>query len=145
MGSIKHLFSKTIFIDSAPFIYFIEKHSQYHNQLFEIFEANDNGDIFFQTSSLTLQEVLVQPFRLKRNKLARQYEQILTTSPNIHIYNIDIEVARRAAKLRAIHNLKTPDAIQLATALEKSADIFFTNDLNLKKVSEIEVMTLMDI
>jgi predicted nucleic acid-binding protein len=47
--------------------------------------------------------------------------------------------------LRANYNLKTPDSIQLASGIQKNADIFFTNDKNLKRVDKIEVLTLGEI
>lgn len=145
MGLNKRFLHKTFFVDTAPFIYFIEKNKKYHKKLFEIFQLNDTGYINFQTSTLTLLEVLVQPLKFDQLKLAAQYEQILTTSPNLAIYTVDVTISKRAAELRAYYNLKTPDAIQLATALEKKADIFFTNDLDLKKISEIEILTIEDI
>jgi hypothetical protein len=40
--------------------------------------------------------------------------------------------------------LKTPDAIQLAAALISSSDFFLTNDVRLKNIEEIEVLTLDD-
>ncbi|MDY0201998.1 MAG: hypothetical protein RBR40_13535 [Tenuifilaceae bacterium] len=46
--------------------------------------------------------------------------------------------------LRAKYALKTPDAIQLASALISLSDFFLTNDLRLKNVNEIEVITLDD-
>ncbi|WP_296621566.1 PIN domain-containing protein [Marivirga sp.] len=70
---------------------------------------------------------------------------MLTNSANIDVFDIDIEVSRRAANLRANYNIKTPDSIQIATAIEKNADFFFTNDKNLSRVNEIEVLTLEDI
>lgn len=54
-------------------------------------------------------------------------------------------VAEQAALLRAKYNLRTPDAVQLATAVEVRADYFFTNDDRLKLVREITVVTLSDL
>lgn len=48
-------------------------------------------------------------------------------------------------ELRVNYNLKTPDAIQLATAMENNTDVFLTNDERLKRVKEIEVLTLIKI
>jgi predicted nucleic acid-binding protein len=98
-----------------------------------------------QTSVLTLTEVLVKPIRLGHKKIASEYEQILKSSPNIELCDIDTNISKKAAKLRAKHALKTPDAIQLATGIEKNADYFFTNDFRLKKVSEIKILTLNDL
>ncbi|MGL4609627.1 MAG: type II toxin-antitoxin system VapC family toxin [Trueperaceae bacterium] len=37
--------------------------------------------------------------------------------------------------LRAFHNLKTPDALHLATALHHGCQEFWTNDLRLSKAT----------
>jgi predicted nucleic acid-binding protein len=57
---------------------------------------------------------------------------------------VDLEVARRAADLRAGYRLRPPDAIQLAAALFHGATAFVTNDKKLKQVNELKVLTLDD-
>ncbi len=42
--------------------------------------------------------------------------------------HISTPVIERATTLRAVHNLKTADAIHLATALAERADLFLTGD-----------------
>lgn len=145
MGLGSKFADQVVFIDTAPLIYFIEGHSRYQEKLIELFRSNDLGEFRFQTSTLTLIELLVQPYKQKNNKLADRYEQIITESNNIDIFEIDLLISKKAAKLRADYNFKTPDAIQLATGLEKNADFFLTNDKELKKLKEIEVITLEDI
>ena len=142
MGLKEQLLGRRVFIDTAPLIYFIEGHSKYQDELLDIFQANDQGKITFITSTLTLLEVLVQPMRLKRTDLVEQYEIILTASPNIDIFDMDIEVSKQAAQLRADFNLKTPDSVQLATGIVHNATVFFTNDLDLQRVPGLEVLTL---
>lgn len=44
--------------------------------------------------------------------------------------------------MKFLYNFKTPDSIQLATGIVKNATIFLTNDIDLKKITGIEVMTL---
>lgn len=73
MGIKESLLDKTIFIDTAPFIYFIEVHSRFQEILLEIFQLNTEGKVYFQTSTLTLLEVLVQPIKLKKPELAKDY------------------------------------------------------------------------
>ena len=41
-----------------------------------------------------------------------------------------------------MYNLKTPDAIHLATALDFNAEQFITNDKTLQKVTDINVIVL---
>jgi predicted nucleic acid-binding protein len=145
MGLVDVLKNKTVFLDTAPLIYFIEGHSPYQLQLKEIFDANDSQEFQFVTSTLTLLEVLVQPLRFHRFDLVDQYETILRKSSAFHIWELSLEIARRAAELRAEYSLRTPDAIQLATALSSDSSVFFTNDMRLKQVKEIEVITLSEV
>lgn len=87
---------------------------------------------------------MVQPIRLNRKDLVERYKHILTASLNIEIFDIDIAVAREAAQIKADYNLKTPDAIQIASGILNTSTIFLTNDIDLKRVKEIEVVTLMN-
>jgi predicted nucleic acid-binding protein len=70
----------------------------------------------------------------------------IDTAPFIQLRLVEISypVARRAAELRAIHNLRLPDAFQLASAIEHGATHFVTNDARLKRVGEIRVLVLED-
>jgi predicted nucleic acid-binding protein len=55
---------------------------------------------------------------------------------------LDEGIAEEAAALRARHNLRTPDSIQLATAIRSGASWFLTNDAALANLSEISVLVL---
>ncbi|HJP63637.1 MAG TPA: type II toxin-antitoxin system VapC family toxin [Mucilaginibacter sp.] len=136
--------NKTIFLDTAPLIYFIEGNSPYQENLKQIFEANDKGDFAFITSSITLLEVLVKPLRDGYTELANQYKRILTDASGIQIFDMTSELAVKAAELRAKYNLRTPDSIQIATAIECKADYFLTNDSQLKSIAEINSILLSE-
>ncbi|MDP9411617.1 MAG: hypothetical protein M3P70_14200 [Actinomycetota bacterium] len=47
---------------------------------------------------------------------------------------------REAARLRADHNQRTPDAVQPATAISQGAGSFLTNDTGLERATEIRVL-----
>jgi hypothetical protein len=55
---IKPLLGHTVGLDTAPLIYFIEKHPQYFPTVRPFFEAVERGDIQIITSTLTLTEVV---------------------------------------------------------------------------------------
>lgn len=139
---IQQLLGKTIFLDTAPLIYFIEGHTEFQPFLKELFLSVDNDKLRFISSMITVLEVLVKPLKEDRIDLVNQYTEILTNSKGIEIYDINIGVAKEAAVLRAKYNLRTPDALQLATAMVFGAEAFLTNDLRLKSVSEIEILPL---
>lgn len=136
---------KSLFIDTAPIIYFVEGSNQYESILEYLFDANDAGEVLFQSSLLTLLEVLVQPLKYNRKDLAYRYEEFLTGSPNMSLYPINLQIVKMAADLRATYNIQTPDSIQIATSIVYDSDYFLTNDVKLKRVSEVHVLTLRDI
>ena len=88
--------------------------------------------------------MLVHPLRDGNKKLADKYKTILLSSIGLLTLEISHEISERAALLRAKHGFRTPDAIQLATAIISKSDYFLTNDPALKKVEGIKVVVLDD-
>jgi len=142
---VTDLYRKTIFLDTAPLIYYIEGNSPYQDKLNHVFQANENGDFAFITSCITLLEVLVKPLRDGEIKLAEQYKKILTSASGISIFEISNDIALKAAELRAMYNLRTPDALQFATAIEYKADYFLTNDNRLKSLEQVRSVLLSEL
>ncbi|MCA1761345.1 MAG: PIN domain-containing protein [Bacteroidales bacterium] len=144
MGLISQLKGKKIFIDTAPFIYYIEGNVQYQKILNHLFNLNSKGEIFFSTSVLTLLELLVVPIRNKKFDLVEQYEAIFSNSNSLELIEINLTISKLAAEYRAQFNFKTPDAIQLASASFCDADFFLTNDKQLKQ-NKIETIVLHEV
>jgi predicted nucleic acid-binding protein len=71
-----------------------------------------------------------------------QYRDIILDQENLITVPVSVEVAEVAAQLRATQNLRTPDAIEIATALRGSATFFLTNDVRLAAVPDLEVLVL---
>jgi predicted nucleic acid-binding protein len=136
--------NKAIYLDTAPLIYYIEETSAGLLFLQELFRKNEKGDFTFFTSTLTLCDVLTLPFKLGNTKLIKQYEYFITKSPFLKLINVNADIAKLAVSLRSDYNLKLPDAIHLATALEVKADFFLTNDLALKKVKGLTIIIPTD-
>ena len=145
MGWVDDLRGKTIALDTSPFIFFIEKHATYADVLRPFFQAVDRGESQILTSAVTLLEVLVHPIRHGDEALAHQYNDILLTSDNISTIPVTPSTAQTAAELRAEHDLKTPDAIHLATALDHNAAAFLTNDRDFPQIDRIEILKLRDL
>ena len=108
----------------------------------DIFRRVTAGDFQGVTSSVTLTEVLVHPFDRHDYKLAKSYRHLLQNSVNFRTIVVDNVVAERAARLRADYKLRTPDALQIATALEFGCEAFLTNDAALTRVGALRVLTL---
>lgn len=145
MEWLKPILGHTVGLDTAPLIYFIEKHPLYFPALQPFFEAVGRGDIQIVTSTLTLTEVLIHPLRQGNQTLARQYSSILLNAAHVKMLAVSPLIATEAARLRANHGYKTPDAIQLATAQSGHATFFVTNDEALTSVSGLQVVVLKQI
>lgn len=129
-------------LDTAPLIYFIEQNEIYLAPVRAFFQAMSQGEFQVVTSTLTLTEVLVHPLRAGNLELAEQYRDIVLDQENLITVPVSVEIAQVAAQLRATQNLRTPDAIQIATALQGGAMFFLTNDARLATVPDLEVLVL---
>jgi len=144
MGLVDELRGLRICIDTAPFIYFIEKNPKYLSMLRPFFAEINAGKIDALTSTITLLEVLVLPFKTKNESLAEKYREILLYAEGLTTFEIFHEVSELSSKLRAKYSIRTPDAIQIAVGIIYGADAFLTNDSSLKKVNDIRVVILED-
>src|SRR5439155_23764283 len=106
------------------------------------FEAVEKGDCSVVTSIMSLLEVLVYPIRNGDADLAQRYRDILIESEALTIVLLDLAIAEEAARLRAFHNIRTPDSIQMATALNKKASFFLTNDKQLPSLPNLTTLLL---
>ena len=129
-------------LDTSPFIYFVERNPVYVDIMRGIFKrlTDDNFQAF--SSVITLTEVLVQPLRQNNQALADKYRDLLFNGINFKLIPLNSSIAETAARLRARHNLRTPDALQIATALENGCDAFLCNDNGLKRVTELKILVL---
>jgi len=58
------------------------------------------------------------------------------------ILELTADVINMATDLRASYPLRTPDALQIACALQANADKFLTGDKKLSVIQEIEVIVI---
>jgi len=127
-------------LDSNILIYFIEAHPQYHTLCEKIFAAIEAGRNSGVCSTLSLLEILVQPYRNSDDVRVDSFYSLLTTYPHLAWVSLDTEIADLGAQLRAKYRLRTPDAIVLASALHAGASGFIANDEQFERIAELEVL-----
>jgi predicted nucleic acid-binding protein len=132
-------------VEAAPFIYFAERRSGYVAKMRAVFQRVTDGEVAVVASTITLTETLAKPLREKADDLVAAYRAMLGETPGVLLQPVDSATADRAAGLRARYNLKTPDALHVATAIEAGCDAFLTNDRDLRRVTEIRVLVLDDL
>ncbi|MGA9997143.1 MAG: type II toxin-antitoxin system VapC family toxin [Pyrinomonadaceae bacterium] len=131
--------------DTSPLIYFVEAHPKYDALVTDIFQRVADGRITGIASVITLSEVLVQPILQNNASLCQSYRDLLIHSANFELLSINATIAESAADLRARYRLRTPDALQIATAIDAGCEAFLTNDAALKRVNELRVLALDDL
>ncbi len=131
-----------IFIDTAPLIYLIEGEENFaacvEKQLRQWVIAGEN----LATSTLTLLELLVAPIKQEDKHLVQKYRALLQDILSEPLIPLSEAISEMAAQIRGATGFKTPDSIQLATALYAGADIFYTNDKRLSKFSDIKILII---
>jgi len=137
--------AKVIGLDTPIFIYFLENNERYGPLAQLTINGIEKGKWQGVTSTITLMEITVRPWQLGRESAAREYEAILVHFPNLSVVDVDRNVARAAAQLRAKYNVSPPDALQVAASLSFGAKAFLTNDKRLARLQElIDVLVLDD-
>lgn len=136
---------KKVFVDTAPFIYFIEKDSnnpQYYDKVKNFFKNGYDNDAKFVTSVITMEEYFVFPYRTKEYSFIDMFNRLVKTT-DMEIVQINQEIAKKASKIRAEYKgFKAMDAIQLAVACMMGCDLFLTNDKQLRQFNEIKCITV---
>jgi predicted nucleic acid-binding protein len=131
-------------VDTAIFIYHLESHPNYNHLTQVLFSGVEDGKWTALTSVITLMELTVRPWQLGRDDIAYKYEALLVNFPNLKILDVDRNVSRRAAQLRASYNLHPADAIQIATSLVGGSQAYITNDRRLSRLNPVLDIIILD-
>ena len=132
-------------LDTAIFIYHFEENPTHIPWTRELLSSIEMGERKGVTSAITLMEIIVKPLTLGQIVVARKYEAMLVNFPNLDIVDLDRDVIRQAARLRAEYRIRPPDALQVSASLLYGADVFITNDGLLKRLQDkLEVIILDD-
>lgn len=135
----------TLGLDTSLFIYFLEPNPRYAPLVRLALEGIETGRWKGITSTITLMELTVHPWRLGQEPVAREYEALLVNFPNLSIMDIDRHVARQAAYFRARYNISPADALQIGACMLSGAEVFLTNDRRLSRLKElIDIVQLED-
>jgi len=131
-----------IALDTSVFIYQLEANPRYlslTDSVFAWLALEDSGAV---TSTITMTELLVNPYRSAGHRRVDEFYARLSTYPNLSWVAPSLEIADVAARLRAVHRLRTPDAIQAATAEVSGATGLVTKGAVFERVKSFETLVL---
>ena len=129
-----------VLADTAPIIYVLEDNPRFATRFRWFFDGVDEGRYECVVSTVTIAELLVGPLKAARHDLVEIYRDALTTARGYEAVPLTVEIAQRAAEVRVMHNLKLPDAIQVATALAADAKFLLTADRDFSSVQELQII-----
>lgn len=145
MGSFNEAIAQfpTLGLDTCIFIYHLEQHPRYQPLTQVLLQTIESGECQAIASVLSVMELAVRPWQLDRPDIALDYARILEEFPNLGVADVTTQIAQEAARLRAQYQLRSPDALQVATAIVHRTSAFVTNDRGLLRIKpEIPVIVL---
>lgn len=130
-----------LFLDANIIIYRVEAVEPFNQQVLATVQelVEKHPDSGFAVSHLSMMECLVKPLRDQNSADIDRYRSFFS-STGLQIIEISALVIETATMLRARHGLRTPDAIQAASALSiKGPVTFLTGDKQFRKVPGLNV------
>jgi len=136
---------RRIALDTSVFIYQLEHSPKYVACTDPIFLWLERAGSAAITSTITMTELLVLPYRKSDEQGANDFYGLLSTYPNLEWTAPSLEIAKVAARIRGQDRLHTPDALLAATAVCSQATGLITNDRIFERVRDIETLVLDDL
>lgn len=133
-----------IYLDANALIYSVERVEPYRTLLDPMWQTAEAGTVTVASSGLTVVETLVKPVRDGSEEIEAQYREIFEASI-FRVLDMPLGVFEQAARIRAVTELKTADALHAASALHAGCDLFVTNDSAFRRVSGLPVVVLDDL
>jgi len=130
-----------LFFDANIIIYRVEAVEPFNRQVFAAVQelVTLYPDAGFAVSRLSMLECLVKPLREQNTAEIDRYRAFFA-STGLQMVEISPLVIETATLLRARHGLRTPDAIQAASALSVKGPVtFLTGDKQFTKVPGLNV------
>jgi predicted nucleic acid-binding protein len=142
MGELNSQLGRLVYLDTNIIIYAVEGYETHAARIKFVLQGMTDGEITAVTSDLTLAEVLVKPKRDTNWNLEQAYRQFLLPTESFRNSAVNREILEAAADIRANSDLKLPDAIHFASAINQHCDSFLTNDDRFEGMTGIKVVLL---
>lgn len=135
-----------IFLDSMIFIYWFDQDVRFLSKIEPWFTKIESKKVRAITSIISVTEVLSVNKLQNLPEELNIFKQFFLNTEGLTVFDINWEIGIEAAKLRRNYQyLKTPDSLQLATAMVHQANLFITNDSKLTKlkIPNLKILSLL--
>lgn len=133
-----------IFLDANIIIYRVEAVEPFNKRVLDVLQELDAQYPYagFAVSRLSMLECLVKPLRDQNPAEIARYRSFFA-SGGLQIIEVSALVIETATLIRSRHGLRTPDAIQAASALSiREPVILLTGDKQFGKVPGLDVQLM---
>jgi len=107
-----------------------------------LFAAIRDGSASVQTSSVSVYQLLAEPYRRGEPEVAEEAEKLLEGLRGLDLVPLTTSLAGQAARVRARLGTETAASIQIATAVTEEAELFLTDGSGLRRVAGVRVENL---
>ena len=142
MATLKN--GRAVYLDANILIYLLEDYPQYRSSLDNLLSLIETGEVKAHTSQLSLAEILVKPYKDEAHEAVEQYKALFDVPQFLTVHQVTSDILIKAAEIRSRSSIKLLDAIHIATTQFSNCNIIITNDRALKKIEQIEVVSLDD-
>ena len=127
-----------VFLDSCIVIYLIQAPEPIRDAVRDALNPPGKAAPQACISALTRLECRVWPLRQGATQLLAEFDRFFA-SRDLRRARLTAAVFDLATELRAVHNVKTPDALHLAAAINWGCDEFWTNDQRIPKAVQSRI------
>ncbi len=139
------IYNRRISIDTPIFIYALEGNDDFPLSQ-ELFRQIPKSKTTVYASVIVITEMLNKIYEVGAQSRVPDYLNFIHGGGLISVVNVDRSIALKAAQLRAKYGLKPPDAIHLATAIERNCEYFVTTDNGFgNNTEELKIIYLPDV
>jgi len=129
------------FLDASALIYLLEGEPAWctavKRELQAMAEAQPNLPLAL--SRLSLLECRVGPLRRGDHRSLERFEHFFA-QPDLHWVELSAAVVEQATSLRALHGLRTPDALQAASCLHLGPEaVMLSGDADFRRVPGLQI------
>jgi predicted nucleic acid-binding protein len=136
---------RRVAFDTSVFIYHVQLNPRYLPATDRIFAWLEGPSSSAVTSCITMTELLAGPIRAGDENRVGEFFALLTRYPHLEWVPASLQIAALAARYRSEHRLRTPDALQAATAVYSSTTGLIANDAAFRRLGEFQVLLLDDV
>lgn len=130
----------TIALDTQTFIYFLEGHPQYAQQIKKLFIKIAKGEVYAIISVISKLHMLYPLVTVNESSNTKKYEKLFYNLNNLKIKDISDDISVTALKMANKYKLGLAESVSLATAIHYKVDYFLTNNSNATRITEIHVV-----